>query len=623
MAGFSDDFKQRVREASDLVQIVEQSGVKLRRVGSNWTGLCPFHNEKTPSFHVSPDRGFFHCFGCGEGGDVFAYVMKQQGLTFVEALEQLAGAAGIPMERVDRQQILVQKKESTKKDGLHRCCGKAGEYFVQCLWAPGGEKALAYIRGRGFTDQTIRDWQLGWSPDEPNGLIDFLIKNSKTPDARGKVMEYALEAGVLSRSQESGRVYNPFRGRFMFPILDLQRRFIGFGGRTLDPEDKRKYVNSAEGPLFPKRKTLFGLPQAAKEIRLQHSVVLVEGYTDVIMCHQSGICNVVGVLGTAFTDEHIQALRRILGPNGRVTAFFDTDAAGQKATRRAIEMCMALGVPLSVAGDLALKDACDFIPKYGPQEYRNRIEQAQSSVVWLINRMIVPARDERDEIALARAVNDVMQTVNSCPDPVQQALYRTRVAEAAGVPESALPRARSTANAGPKGRAYPAPQRHAPAVQPASAEQRRKRTSAQSEMRLLRFMLENREWCARVVEARPPDAWTDGTLAHLAADIASLWEQDQRPNITALLSALPDADQTKRLSVLAFDDGILRSQSELDQILGWLQRNETARSIDLLRKDLERATAAGNTELEEQLLGEILRLQKERKTGQTAAAKKE
>ena len=409
---FSQDFLERVRSANDLGQVVADYNVHLRRVGANLIGLCPFHNEKTPSFNVRTAEQFFRCFGCDAKGDVFRFIQLQERVGFPEAVRMLAERAGIPLEYDSPVMAREAARRGELKASLLWCCSRALDYFEDSLAAPGGRRALEYLLARGFTRETISQWRLGWAPDAWEGLCGFLLKNAKETPGKEKVLTYACQAGVL-RAKENGadgkrRFYDAFRGRVMFPILDSQFRPVAFGGRLLEerPETGGKYINSPEGRLFEKRRVLFGFPQAAKEISLAGDAVVVEGYTDAIMCHQHGIRNVVATLGTSLTEDHAFLLRRHMRDQGRVIAFFDADAAGEKATARAVALFMARDVPLSVVRSLELKDACEFLPRFGAEEYRRKLALAEDGFSYLVRNTVGKARSG-DIAAMGAAVKSV------------------------------------------------------------------------------------------------------------------------------------------------------------------------------------------------------------------------
>ncbi len=628
MAFFSQDFVERVRSANELSQVVASYNIQLKRAGSNQIGLCPFHNEKTPSFNVRTAEQFFRCFGCGAKGDVFRFVQMMEKVEFPEAVRLLAERAGLPLEYDNPAAARQAAQAGQTKSALLWCCSRALDYYEESLRRPDGREALDYLLGRGFSQETIERWRLGWAPDTWDGLAGFLLKNSKEPGQKEKVMEYGRQAGVLRAKQDerSGRVrfYDAFRGRVMFPILDSQSRPIAFGGRVLveKPDAGGKYINSPEGRLFEKRKVLFGLSQAAKEIALTGTAVVVEGYTDVIMCHQYGIRNVVATLGTALTEEHVSLLRRYLaGGKGRVIAFFDSDAAGQNATRRAISLFMAQDVPLAVAGDLALKDAGDFLPKYGADAFKEKLAGAEDSFTYMINRSLGQARSQ-DLAAVGLAVREVMETVNLCPDAVKRALMRQRVAAEAGVPEETLPNPAERAPSAPvraaikpvarpsrnKGLSPPSAGLEMEDALKRTAEARRRR-----EARLLRYMWDSSAWCSRIADEYPPDEWRDAPLAELAALTRDVWDDNRSPSINDIRARVDDPETAEHLADLAFPDNEPLSEKELSRLLELVRDENRKEEIRLLLGEMNAAQRKGDAELEARLLTEYTRLQAQRK----------
>jgi DNA primase len=313
-----------IRRSVDIVELVGRF-VNLRRAGQNWKGLCPFHVEKTPSFTVNPRRGIFHCFGCGVGGDAFEFLMRQDRLTFPEAVQALARAAGIvlPEER-------GRPAGDSVRQELFRVMDLAARFFAEALWKPGGEAARRYLEARGIDPEVARRFGLGLSPQGWDGLLTFMRGERVSP-------ETLESAGLVVRREGGTGHYDRFRGRLMFPIRDLQGRVVAFGGRALG-EETPKYLNSPETPLYTKGNLLYAADLARAAIRERNRALLVEGYVDCLMAHQYGFPETVAALGTAFTPAQLATLRRWCE---EVVTFFDADAAGQKAAERAAELLEA------------------------------------------------------------------------------------------------------------------------------------------------------------------------------------------------------------------------------------------------------------------------------------------
>jgi DNA primase len=324
MAGFTPDILEEIRSRVDIVELVGQ-WVRLKRAGENWKGLCPFHTEKTPSFTVNPKKGIFHCFGCKAGGDAFSFLRKQERLDFPAAVRALAERTGLtlPTDRGERAQ-------DSRLDGLRAVMARAGQFFMDALWAPGdpgAEKARGYLAGRGVEDDVARRFGLGYAPEGWDNLLGFMRRH-------GIGEEVLAQAGLILPRQNAAGFYDRFRGRLMFSIRDAQGRVVAFGGRALGP-DEVKYINSPETPLYSKGQLLYALDLAKASIRARNRAIVVEGYLDCLMAHQHGFTETVAALGTAFTAAQLGLLQRNAE---EIVAVFDADAAGQKASARLEEM---------------------------------------------------------------------------------------------------------------------------------------------------------------------------------------------------------------------------------------------------------------------------------------------
>src|SRR5947209_10587197 len=320
MASFPSAVLDEIRSRLDLVDLVSQF-VALRKAGANWKGLCPFHTEKTPSFTVNPAKGIFHCFGCGVGGDAFGFLMRQDRLSFPEAVRALARRAGVDLPE-DRG-----RRDEGEREALHRAMQLALAFYTDRLWQPEGARARAYLERRGVDPAVARRFDLGYAPEGWDALLTVM---------RGeKVGEEILErAGLVVPRQHGGGFYDRFRGRLLFAIRDLQGRVVAFGGRAFGDEQP-KYLNSPETPLYTKGNLLYAADVARETIRAKNRALIVEGYVDCLMAHQYGFTETVAALGTAFTPAQLALLRRYCD---EVVTFFDADAAGQKAAERAEEL---------------------------------------------------------------------------------------------------------------------------------------------------------------------------------------------------------------------------------------------------------------------------------------------
>src|SRR5262247_4244391 len=389
MPQYSQSLLDDIRGATDIVDLVGRF-VNLRKAGTGWKGLCPFHAEKTPSFTVNPRKGIFHCFGCGVGGDAFGFLMRQDRLSFPEAVRALAKTTGIalPDER--------GQGGDSGRDELLRTLGLAARFYQAELARPSGERARAYLEQRGIDPEVARSFGLGYAPEGWDVLLGFM-RSEKVAE------ETLIAAGLAIPRENRAGAYDRFRGRLLFPIRDLQGRVVAFGGRAFGDEQP-KYLNSPETPLYTKGNLLYAADLARPAIQAQNRAFLVEGYVDCLMCHQHGFTGTVAALGTAFTPAQLGLLRRYCD---EVVTFFDADAAGQKAAARAEELLeptgggMAWAVNRSGAfetdGAFRVKvallpaghDPDTFLQTVGREGFMERIAAARSILSYALDRALV------------------------------------------------------------------------------------------------------------------------------------------------------------------------------------------------------------------------------------------
>jgi DNA primase len=400
MASYSPVVLDEIRGGVDIVDLVGRF-VTLRKAGVNWKGLCPFHAEKTPSFMVNPAKRIFHCFGCGVGGDAFGFLMRQDRLSFPEAVRALARTAGValPDER-ERQ------PGDSGREELFGVMDLAARFYAEALWRPGGERARRYLEERGIAADVARRFGLGFAPEGWDVLLGFMRGEHVADDA-------LVAAGLAVPRENRAGVYDRFRGRLLFAIRDLQSRVVAFGGRALGDEQP-KYLNSPETPLYTKGNLLYAADVARESMREQNRALIVEGYVDCLMAHQHGFPETVAALGTAFTSAHLALLRRYCD---EVVTFFDADAAGGKAAERAEELLdpgggLAWAVnrsgTLESAGSFRLKvallppghDPDTFLRAEGAAAFADRIASARSLLSYALDRAI---RDEAGSAPRARA----------------------------------------------------------------------------------------------------------------------------------------------------------------------------------------------------------------------------
>ncbi len=365
---YSDDVIEEVRTKNDIVDVVSQY-VKLTRKGSSYFGLCPFHNEKTPSFSVTPAKQMYYCFGCGAGGNVFNFVMEYENYTFGEALSHLAQRAGVELPKIEYSREAKEKAE--RKALLLEINKKAAQYFYYQLRREGGKAAYQYLTGRGLSEETIKKFGLGYSDKYSDDLYKYM-------KAKGYSDELLRESGLFNADERRG-MYDKFWNRVIFPIMDINNRVIGFGGRVMG-DGKPKYLNSPETKIFDKSRNLYGL-NVARTTRKNY-LILCEGYMDVISMHQAGFTNAVASLGTALTSGHASLLKRY---TEEVLLLYDSDEAGIRAALRAIPILREAGVNARVVSLKPYKDPDEFIKNMGAEAFEERLLNASDSFLFRVH----------------------------------------------------------------------------------------------------------------------------------------------------------------------------------------------------------------------------------------------
>ncbi len=407
-----DDFRERVREATSIVEVIEAQ-VPLRPAGpGRFTGLCPFHDETAPSFQVNAERGFFHCFGCKESGDVFGFLMKREGLSFVEALHQLARRAGIPIPERNPER-------ASRDERLRQANRRALAFYQQALAGPAGARARAYLEARGLGESTITRHGLGFAPATRDGLLRAL--------ERGGVKRAVLFEAGLVRESGRGEARDFFRDRLIFPILDGQGRAAGFAGRTLDGSEP-KYMNSPDSPIYRKRSMLYGFHHARAAIRRERSALLFEGYFDCLSAWQHGIATAVAVCGTALTPDHAKLLAR---QAQEVVLAFDADRAGRRATRASLPILLEAKLAVRVLPLPAGRDPDEMIRSDGGTAFREAATRAPGFVDFLTSEALA-ATDERDGRGRAAAAREVLEVIARAPRALDREEWAARVAGALG-----------------------------------------------------------------------------------------------------------------------------------------------------------------------------------------------
>ena len=412
---FSKPFLEEVKRRNRITDVVSRF-VPLKRAGSNMVGCCPFHSEKTPSFTVFPGTESYYCFGCGAGGDAITFVMQSEGLEYRDAVEQLAKAAGIPLEEEPRIPG-VPAQPAVKKDRLYAVNKASAKFFYAKLQSPDGAYAREYLQKRRFSDSTVRRFGIGFAPDRWDALCNHLHGLGFTDEE--------ISIAFLGRMGKNGKMYDLFRNRLMFPIFDLTGEVVAFSGRRLNEEDERKYVNTSDTPVFKKSRILFGMNFAKTEA--SQGLILCEGAPDCIAMHQAGFGNAIATLGTAITGEHARMLARF---TKMVYLAYDIDKAGRKATLRGIELLNQVGVDTKIIhlGEGDSKDPDEFIKNHGAEAFRSKLTDSQGQIDYRIGEILSRYNIKNPDEKL-RCSSEMAEYIASIGNRLEREIYATRAAE--------------------------------------------------------------------------------------------------------------------------------------------------------------------------------------------------
>ena len=576
---FPEGFVEEVRRAADIVKVISDQ-IGLKKMGTSWKGLCPFHQEKTPSFNVRQEPPVFHCFGCGEGGDVFKFLMLRERMSFPEAIETLARQFGVPIPE-GRFEPGPDRKE---RDAMLTLMEAAAEHFARTLQAGPGAAAREYLLGRGFRKDTLERIRAGAAPDSWDDLLKAL---------RGRYTPETLQGAglVLARKSGDGH-YDRFRSRAVFPILNEGGKVVGFGARSLDGSEP-KYLNSPESPVYHKGQVLYGLSWAREAIRRERRVVLMEGYLDVARALECGVEEAVATCGTALTASHARLLRRFADT---VYVNFDQDEAGQRAALKSLEVLLGEGLRVRVVELPEGHDPDSFLKEEGGDAYRTRLGEAPGAMEWLMRRAEA-AHDVGSPEGKAGFLSALLPTLGRIENAVERSAWLTRAVERGGLDEAAarseMRRALSGRGTSAAGVAEAA--RRAPA--------RQARTLMLAERWLLALIVAGADGIDEAL-AEIGEADIDGLrAAPLLRAAKAIWRREETLTISALEAEVADEDARRLLSEIAVE-GIPDEGLSAVECVKEIQRQPIKARMAEIQKRLQGATG----ESLEALLNEKTRL---------------
>jgi DNA primase len=573
---FDESKIEEIKSRIDIIELASEY-LTLKKAGRNFTGLCPFHQEKTPSFTVNREKQIFYCFGCGEGGNAITLLMKIANMTFPEAVKALAEKAGVvlPLRSVN--------KDGSQKDSLREEITnlnlRAAQQFSRNLFSPAGKVAREYLQGRGVSDETIKQFRLGLAPDTWRSLTDYI-------EGSGSSLKLAEQAGLIVSGKE-GSFYDRFRGRLIFPIENVFGEIVAFGGRVME-KGEPKYLNSPESPVYIKGKNLYGLNKAKEEIRKKGFALIVEGYFDLISLWNAGIGNVVATLGTALTREHLELLRRYTLD---VVALFDPDEAGKKALDRSLELFLSMNMH---ARALILPEGCDpddYVKKYGKEKLDELIDLAPAISDYYIEKVLGNGKTFEENRDVVKTATEFISKIG---DEIEKNLFIKRVAEKLGIPQELLKK-----------------EIHKKDVQLKPKGGNQKKTIDAHidpvEVHLIRLLLEYPQKTAYVESEKVLDFFLHQELKHLGEKIVEAYKLLGFIDINVILSADDDRPLREKIYKLSIEapptDDTMVEKNFTDTIRRIKEKWYKDQHRQLKLK-LARAQESGNEEILSSLLHE-------------------
>lgn len=527
MPYYSDELIEEVRSRNDIVDVIG-GYVRLKKKGSTYFGLCPFHNEKTGSFSVSPNKQMYYCFGCGAGGNVFTFLMQYENFTFGEAMQSLADRVGIELPQ--QEMTSAQRREADRRTRLLEINKEAAKYFYTLLRSPRGQKAYQYFKKRELSDETLQKFGLGYSDQYSDDLYRYLRKKGYDDDI-------LKDSGLITIDEVRGG-HDKFWNRAMFPIMDVHNRVIGFGGRVMG-DGEPKYLNSPETRIFDKSRNLYGLNIARTTRKSQ--LLLCEGYMDVIALHQAGFDNAVASLGTALTSGHANLLKRY---TKEVYLTYDSDGAGVKAALRAIPILKEVGIVTKVINMRPYKDPDEFIKALGAEEYQKRIDEAENSFLFEI-RIMQENYDMNDPESKTAFYNEIAQKLLGFSEELERNNYIEAVAEKYQIGFDNL--RKLVNNLAVKGGIV---REHTPLKSGINENKKKEDGMKQSQKLLLTWLIEDTRLFGAIKGLITAEDFTEELYHRVATELFAQFEADGSVNPAQIISRFPEADEQKEIAGL-------------------------------------------------------------------------
>ncbi|MGD6772902.1 DNA primase [Staphylococcus simulans] len=578
-----------IKDKTDILDLVSEY-VKLEKRGRNYIGLCPFHDEKTPSFTVSEDKQICHCFGCKKGGNVFQFTQEIEGISFVDAVKALGERVNI---KVDVGQNNEQNQIASDDLMMIKMHELMQEYYHYVLMKTvEGEEPLKYLKSRGFTEELLKDRKIGFAPDNSHFCHDFLQK-------KGYDIELAYEAGLLSRNEENFSYYDRFRDRIMFPLHNAQGRTVGYSGRTYKNQEP-KYLNSPETPIFQKRRLLYNVDKARRIIRQKNEIILLEGFMDVIKADNAGVKQVVASMGTQISQEHIAFIKKL---TSNVTLLFDGDFAGQEATLKTGQHLLEQGLNVFVIQLPSKMDPDEYITKYGEDAFKKYVEhEKRAFVLYKVN--LYKDEIENNDMAYEQYLKEITNDVSLMQSGILQKKVLQDVSELFKVSFDSLNNEVSRHN-----------QHSFQQISGAVPEVKQKKYSKQedAERKLLKHFMFNKDIFLEHSQRVEADDFTNQQFKRIFNILHDYYAENEYYNLsTALLYSDEEID---RETLIALDNLLLNNnpyEHEIDEYIQIIVSSRDEETSESLNQKLREATRIGDSELQKYYLQKIVALNQKR-----------
>ncbi len=591
MARYSDEIIDEIRQNNDIVDVISQY-VHLKRSGRNFFGLCPFHNEKSPSFSVSPDKQIFHCFGCGVGGNVYTFLMKIEGINFIEAIQMLAERANINLPTLENNADTAKEELKAK---VYKVNAFTADFYHKNLYLPTAKIAQEYVKKRKLSNETLKSFQIGFS-----GKFDELYQELKK---QGFQEREILESGLVNKN-EKGQYIDRYRNRLMFPICDVRGKVIAFGGRVLD-DSKPKYINSPENVVYSKGRNLFGL-NVAKKGDLS-KILIVEGYMDVISLHQRGITNVVAPLGTALTQQQGWLLRKNAQ---QIILSFDSDEAGLTAKMRALEILQNMGCDIRILQMEGAKDPDEFIIKYGNARFLNLVDKALSVIefkVRLLKRNL-NLENVNDKI---KFLNEIAKLISKIDNTIEREVYIEKIAKEYEISKEAIYAEVNKLTYSDKKDEKVLEKTKPVLLHKKTEEQQVSETIKKRENTILSILLTGNENLYQIIKQ---NISAEDFKYELNKEIAKkLYEELEKgnSNINSIIDKMDEEEQSHITEIMAVDYEIEDMEKAIDDLMQSYQRDKlNERKLEILRLLEGEIQPDNKKELEKELSEVIIQLAK-------------